>query len=214
MSGSLTPAPPSRAVRPVEPDEQDAFYAMLARAFEDDPVSEYLFPDPGSRLRRLRSFYRSMMGSMAVHGRLDTTDGIAGGAIWMAPNPPKPRGAALASMLLRSAWQLRGRVLAGLSLGRTLEEVHEPRPHWYLAMLGTDPVHQRSGVGSALLAPVLERCDRDGTLAYLESSKEQNLPFYRRHGFEVQREVQIEGGPKLWPMLREPRPPGSPAGLR
>ena len=58
-------------------------------------------------------------------------------------------------------------------------------------MLGTDPIHQGKGIGSALLAPVLDRCDRDGIGAYLESSKQSNIAFYRRHRFEVTGEIVL-----------------------
>ena len=80
-------------------------------------------------------------------------------------------------------------------------------PHYYLAVLGTDPAQQGQGLGSALLAPVLERCDADGVGAFLESSKERNLAFYGRHRFEVVGDYQVPDGPKLWFMWREPRPP-------
>ena len=63
-------------------------------------------------------------------------------------------------------------------------------------------------MGSASMRPVLEHCDTEGVPAYLESSKERNVPFYRRHGFEVVREVSLpDSGPKIWTMWREPRPP-------
>jgi GNAT superfamily N-acetyltransferase len=89
---------------------------------------------------------------------------------------------------------------------RAIEQVHPPEPHWYLALVGTEPAHQNHGVGAALLAPVLERCDRDFTPAYLESSKEDNLSFYMRLGFEVTKPVDLpSGGPRIWPMWREPR---------
>jgi len=58
------------------------------------------------------------------------------------------------------------------------------------------------------LAAVLGRVDREGMPAYLETSKERNIAFYARHGFAVTGEVSAPaGGPTLWLMWREPRPP-------
>jgi hypothetical protein len=51
---------------------------------------------------------------------------------------------------------------------------------------------------------VLERCDRDGIGAYLESSKPRNLDFYARFGFRSTGELSLPYGPKMWPMWREP----------
>lgn len=85
-------------------------------------------------------------------------------------------------------------------------KVHPREPHWYLYLLGTDSAHQGRGHGSAVLQPVLERCDDEVRPAYLESSKEVNIPFCRRHGFEVRSEFcPINGCPPMWPMWREPR---------
>jgi ribosomal protein S18 acetylase RimI-like enzyme len=81
---------------------------------------------------------------------------------------------------------------------------HDP-PHWYLFILGTEQAAQGRGLGSALLAQVLARVDADGTSAYLESSNERNIALYGRHGFEMTNEVAIPGGPRIWPMWREPR---------
>ena len=82
---------------------------------------------------------------------------------------------------------------------------HHPRqPHWYLALLATDPAVQGRGIGSALLAPVLERCDRDQTVAFTETQKEANVSWYARAGFDVTREIRLPGTPTVWCLLRQP----------
>ena len=88
-----------------------------------------------------------------------------------------------------------------------VDKVHHEvgTPHYYLAVLGTDPLFRRIGAASAALQPVLERCDEEGLPAYLETQREENLAFYARQGFELQRMLDIRGVPPLWTMLRNPR---------
>src|SRR4029078_5686236 len=86
-----------------------------------------------------------------------------------------------------------------------VERRHPPEPHLYLAVLGTDPPAQGRGIGTAVLRPGLDLCDREGLPAYLESSKESNVGFYARFGFRVIAEVRMPGeGPTVWLMWRNP----------
>jgi ribosomal protein S18 acetylase RimI-like enzyme len=136
-----------------------------------------------------------------------TTADVAGGSLWSPPGRWRPPPQAVARTLPGLVLALGSRLPRALWAVSAVEAVHPVEPHWYLAVLGTDPSQQGRGVGSALLAPVLQRCDHDGVAAYLESSKESNLAFYARHGFEVTGEIDVPGGgPRLWPMWREPRP--------
>ncbi|MEY2567215.1 MAG: hypothetical protein QOE35_1744 [Actinomycetota bacterium] len=175
----------------------------LARAFEDDPVMSWLYPGP----HRLEAFFRGYELKLHLpHGEVYTTDGVDGAAIWAPPDQWRTSARdvlRVAPGLLRVTGT---RLMRGLRTMNAVERKHPKEPHWYLAVLGTDPSKQGKGVGSALLAPVLQRCDNEGLPAYLESSKESNIAFYRRHRFEVTDEIQLPKGPKVWPMWRDPQP--------
>jgi ribosomal protein S18 acetylase RimI-like enzyme len=180
----------------------------LQQAFFDDPVMQYLFPEERSRRWRSATMFETLMRAhhLPTHTVWTTAD-HAGAALWSPPGlwaiPPKDL--VRNGIPLMHAFGLRVvRAMRALSLMER-EHPREP-PHWYLAVLGTAPHRQGHGVGSALLAPVLEQCDEEGVPAYLESSKESNISFYARHGFEVTGELRLPGGPTVWPMWREPRP--------
>jgi GNAT superfamily N-acetyltransferase len=179
----------------------------LAKAFEDDPVMEWLMPTSGrNRFERLRRFFALDMQSWNLrHDETWTTPELSGGALWAPPGKWKlsvtdiVRSGPTLSRVLGSRLPL---ALRGLG---EIERRHPREPHYHLAILGTEPAHQGKGIGGALMAPVLDRCDDDGIGAYLESSKERNVPYYRRFGFEVVEELTLPKGPPLWLMWRDPR---------
>ncbi|HLN43140.1 MAG TPA: GNAT family N-acetyltransferase [Acidimicrobiales bacterium] len=182
--------------------------ASLARAFFDDPVMSFLVPHEPTRRQHVAQYFEVALTIQHLpHGASYTDTDRAGGALWDPPGHWKLSFGQIArgSPKLIAAFGLN--VPRALRVLSAIERQHPRTPHWYLAVLGTDPIHQGKGIGSALLAPILERCDRDGTGAYLESSKESNIAFYRRHRFEVTGEIALPGGPKVWPMWRDPLPP-------
>lgn len=191
-------------------DQADAgpLAASLARAFLDDPLMEFLIPAVATRQRQVMKFFAVALTIQHLPHHASYTDvDRAGGALW---DPPGHWKMSLGQILRGSPKLVAAfgiHVPRALRVLSTVERRHPRTPHWYLAVLGTDPVHQGRGIASALLAPILDRCDREGTGAYLESSKPSNIAFYRRHRFEVTGEIALPGGPTLWPMWREPRPP-------
>jgi ribosomal protein S18 acetylase RimI-like enzyme len=201
----------ARTVRPLVRADLNSAVGALTRAFLDDPVMKWIFPDDRMRERRLPPFFASALRSTGLHSE-GTEVAVAAGqvqgcAIWMAPGtwrPPLRRQlAALPSVVLR----LRSRLpVASVTYG-ALQRVHPERPHWYLSGIGTDPQAQGTGVGSELMRSRLIRCDAAGEPAYLESSNESNVPFYQGHGFRVTGELTIPGGgPTFWLMWRQPQP--------
>ena len=183
----------------------DAIAAALARAFEDDPLMDYIFPARARLDRVTRFFAYELRATFLGYDEVWTTGDCRGAAVWAPPDKWRlPIRKALRGVptMLRV---LGARVAPALRAQSTVARAHPPGPHYYLASLGTDPAYQGTGVGSTVLTPVLDRCDREGIGAYLESSKEKNLPFYSRQGFEVTRELPLPGGPSVWLMWREPR---------
>jgi GNAT superfamily N-acetyltransferase len=185
----------------------DAMAAQLAKTFWDDPVACHLMPNPSRREAGLRAYFRTQMkADFLPFGGCYTTEGYAGSAIWAPAGKPMLTGlTGLLTMVpvLPYVVSNLGTTVRMLAL---VERLHPREPHWYLASLGTAVDRQGQGVGSALMRPVLDHCDAEGLPAYLESSKERNVPFYRRHGFEVVEEVRLPGdGPPVWTMWREPQ---------
>jgi len=198
-----------RIVRPIVSTDLQSTVGAMARAFHDDPVMAWIFPDEAMRRRRLPPFFASAIRGNMRQGNTEvmvTGDQVLGCAIWLAPGtwrPPLRRQLiATPSAILR----LRSRLaVASVTYGALLA-VHPEKLHWYLSGIGTDPPARGTGVGGALLRSRLARCDAAREAAYLESSKESNVPFYERHGFRVTRELVVPGGgPTFWLMWREPQ---------
>jgi GNAT superfamily N-acetyltransferase len=82
---------------------------------------------------------------------------------------------------------------------------HPSEPHWYLPLIGVDPLQYGKGFSSELMKYVLKQCDHDNRLAYLESSNPRNVSFYKRLGFEAIGSIQAGSSPSILPMVRKPR---------
>jgi ribosomal protein S18 acetylase RimI-like enzyme len=194
-------------VRKATMADVDGLATALASAFDDDPVFAFLFPQK-DRAKTYKAFFaRELAKHYLPNDETWTTDGLPGAAIWSPPGKWRQTNWDTIKSAPAFVRILGRRLPRALSALMQVEAAHPPGEHYYLAVLGTEQASQGKGVGSALLAPVLERCDREGIGAYLESSKEKNLAFYARHGFEVTRELPLlKGkGPSVWLMWREPR---------
>ncbi len=198
----------SDAVRAISDDDVRPVVASLARAFTDDPLMAYLVPDRRTRPRRTATLFSSVLRFQHLaHGASYTDEGCHGAALWDPPGHWRMTLGQIARSTPGSVRALRTGMVRAMRVLTTMERRHPREEHWYLAVIGTDPDHQGRGIGSALMAPVLRRCDDEGIGAYLESSNQANVPFYRRHGFEVTSEISFPDGPTIFPMWRDPRPP-------
>lgn len=198
------------AVRAAGVSDVRALAGVLGRAFHTDPVMVWLQPDAARRAAALPGFF----GAMARHHFLAGPGvelavgpgGVGAAALWDPPGRWAHRPREQLAMLPAILRAFRGRLGAARELGEQMKAVHPEEPHWYLAVIGSDPAVRGGGFGAALMRARLERCDAEGAPAYLESSSPDNVPYYLRFGFEVTGQIVIPGGgPTLWPMWRAPR---------
>jgi GNAT superfamily N-acetyltransferase len=200
------------SVRPARGDDFGPLAAMLARAFYDDPVTAWFYPDAARRMKHARRFFGIRLRQLADQQLIYTTEELSGAALWTLPGRWR-EDLRQSLMLMPMLPVLLPRIVRSTHAVREIERRHPVVPHFYLSVLGTEPEQQGGGIGSALLGPVLQRCDSGGVGAYLECSKEGNVEFYARQGFALTERIELPEGPPLWLMWREPvRRAGRPAG--
>ena len=187
-------------------DDSSAIVEMLARAFYDDPVFKWLFPDDRKRLAQSRRYFEGRARTLLRQNESYTVDGCVSAAMWARPGDWHDPPVDVLRQFVQLVPALGRRVPRSLSGLRVIEERHPKAPHWYLSVLGTEPSRQGEGLGSAVLRPVLDECDRLEIPAYLETGTERNVAFYARHGFRVTERIELPDGPPMWLMWRDPSP--------
>lgn len=171
-------------------------------AFLDDPLYQWLQPDPSARERLLRANFQLTLAAGARNAELWSTDHGAAVAVWSMPGGSllgADDEAEFADVLGRHVGSRAAEAGASMSACAALEP---DGPHATLHILAAHPRRQRRGLGAGLLAQLLERCDAAGIGVWLESSNVANVGFYERFGFGSTGRVRLPEGPVITTMLR------------
>jgi len=179
---------------------------VLATAFDDDPWFNFVAAQDARRRDRLRGWLdRGLrLKTFPLGETYMTADGNAV-ALWIPPGLHGD-GAAGSIELWKSLARASGlrrtpRVAAAI---RQIGACEPSTPHMELRLLAVDPKHRRQHLASALMNPMLTRCDEQRMPAALLCTKRENVALYEHFDFRVTHEIQIAGGSMLWQMLRDP----------
>lgn len=185
---------------------------VLVRAFRDDPVLTFFLHHPTRRTLAFRAFFANIVRAHLRFGHVYAAlveNRVVGVAVW---RPPGVWDETLRDRVRTLSTHLFVRSLFPYSAGDLFRgfaatiALHPRAPHWYLFFMGVDVALQGRGIGSKLVAPVLELADRTGTLCYLETPFPRTHAFYQRLGFEISSESHpFRGAPTLWTMTRHPQ---------
>ncbi|MEU2874319.1 GNAT family N-acetyltransferase [Streptomyces olivoreticuli] len=193
-------------IRRAVKEERGEISLLIGEAFMADPVSGWVFPDEEYRRAVHPVFFGVYLDAALRDGWVDVTDDLSAAALWLPVRAADDgeEDDELGGRLAEAApGNDRARVVGELT--GLAHPMH--RSHYYLPVIVAAPGRRGQGRGRALLAPVLDRCDQEGMPAYLEASNERSKALYERLGFaSTGTVVDLPGGPRMWPMWREPRP--------
>ena len=94
-------------------------------------------------------------------------------------------------LILHSGLGIIGRLLTYENYAMNLKKEFTDNYDWYLYNLSIKKDAQGKGIASKLMRPMLNFCDDERMVAYLETNKESNVSLYNHYGFTLKKEEVI-----------------------
>lgn len=177
-------------------DQIEEASRLLGRAFQDDPLFVHCCPDPTER--KIKSFIHCewliLLGILSGEVYTASSD-IEGVAIWHPYTIEDQKMGEQSKEILRKLRKVRREVFSDAlyrerivlfeEIANSFQSEHVNFPHWYLSLIGVDPIHQNKGNGSKLLRIRLAEIDEQNLPCYLHTENERNVKFYEHFGFEL-----------------------------
>ena len=108
-------------------------------------------------------------------------------------------------LFFHSGPALIGRLITYETYAMKLKKEFTGNVDWYLYNLSVKRSAQGKGIAGKLLRPMLEFCDRENIVSYLETNKESNVSLYKHFGFELAKSELIPKSPVMhYAMVRQP----------
>jgi ribosomal protein S18 acetylase RimI-like enzyme len=201
----------SNIVRLTE-ENLEAAADSLARAFHNDPLQTYVFPDENERRMRSPAHFAPLLRYGMLFGEVLTTEGNPlGAAVWLPPEtwevtPERATAAGFDTLPDILGEEAANRFFSVLGVIEPYHHRDVPPAHWYLMVVGVAPEACGQGLGRALIEPIMNRADAAGLPCYLETAQPDNVAFYEYLGFKkVVEEVEPQSGLTMWTFRRDPQ---------
>jgi hypothetical protein len=175
---------------------------ILLKAFDLNGSVNYVIKQDKKRAKRIKKLMEYSFELCFRFGDVMLTEDKLGVALLLFP---KEKSTSLKNILLdlKLAIQVIGlnRIFKILERESKIKKNH-PYDMIYLWFIGVQPKMQGNGLGSLLLKEIIKKSNAKNQPIYLETSMEQNLPFYKRAGFEIYNTIDFDY--KLYLLKKEP----------
>jgi GNAT superfamily N-acetyltransferase len=194
-------APLKIVVEKYSAEQLDATVKVLAEAFVTNPLHVAAFGP--ERMDQNRRFFRIGLRHMFLgQAFVASVDDQICGYVHFNAFPyclPAPEDIPLAAATtLKPLGDALPQVVRWFSRWCRLDP---EEPHLHLGPLGVAPEAQRQGVGTALMDRYICHVRQEQSAAYLETDRPENVQFYKKFGFIVQREEELIGT-RVWYLWR------------
>jgi ribosomal protein S18 acetylase RimI-like enzyme len=166
----------------------------LSKAFMNDPLQTYVFPDAEERGQKSPAHFEAVLRYGHMFGEVYSTQHGEGAVVWLPPGetdvtPEKAEKGGLGSLPAILGEEAAGRFFSVMDFLEPFHKEDAPEPHWYTMVIGVDPAFWGSGYGKALMQTVINKAQKRKTNIYLETAAPDNIPFYTGLGFKIIREL-------------------------
>jgi GNAT superfamily N-acetyltransferase len=188
-------------IKKFSPDRLDECVSVLADAFVNNPLHLSAFGH--GRIDQNRLFFRIGLRHMFIgQAFVALVDGAPRGYVhfnaWPDCLPAPEELPKVVATLLKPLGEAVPQVIRWFSRWCRLDP---EEPHVHLGPIGVSPAMQKQGVGKALMNRYIEYIQQERAAGYLETDRPENVEFYKKFGFMVQREEVLIGTP-TWYMWR------------
>lgn len=193
---------------PLESNHTEDFIQVISAAFNSYPLMDFFFGNAYQRSIEVIGQYicdRAMIDDSILLGAL-VRDELQGIILAIPPEANKNKDEnAICDLDERFARSLADEALERMNIYNNLKNANKPsQPHFYVNVLGVNPVSQGMGIGSKLLEHIHILSDKHSKSCgvALDTQTETNVAYYQNLGYQVSSTKNLERL-KHWFMFRE-----------
>jgi hypothetical protein len=173
-------------------DEKELVKDLLCLSFDDNQSVNYIIQQDKRRQKRIRTLMEYSIDVCSLFGEVLLSENKKACVLILYPQ--------LKRTTIKSIWLDLKLIFVAIGISgigkaikrQALIKGKQPKkPITYLWFIGVNPLCQHNGIGTQLLKEVLAAADKKGLPVYLETSTQQNVPWYRRFGFIVYDELAL-----------------------
>ena len=195
----------------VQKKDIDRLAEVAADAYRDYPLHNWLTKgkyDPVASKLIMQISLRTMTEDAVIYADSEEINGFAA---WLpfgfTGNETMPfllNGGL--KLIFHSGLGIIARLLTYEKYAMNLKKEFTDNYDWYLYNLSIKKDAQGKGIASKLMRPMLNFCDDERMVAYLETNKASNVGLYTHYGFDLMKEEEIPTTPVThYSMVRHPK---------